>query len=416
MNDILFREHRQGLNARPLPLLRGSGLVQVRLRVLYLPEMARESERRASYGAVTAFGKASSVDNGTFRNYEKIAESSDEWHLDEAAYRLLEKIPWVVTEKIHGANFCFVMDGQTIRCANRKHLLGSDEDFFQYQVVLERLRETLWQVFRLVKSSYPQVRLTSIYGELFGGYYPHPDVQPNPSVEPVQTGVWYSPSLEFCAFDLAIEGEEAHLPRTYVDYEQAMSFFQQAGLFYAAPLLIGSYQEALAYPLGFRSTIPGLLGLPPLQEENKAEGVVIKPLKTIMIATNRGSVRPVLKRKIAEFTEDKRFHQAQKWISLQPTATQSNLDLLMWEVFNLVTENRLDSALSKLGSLKSGSPKKAQQIFNVFVEDVLDQLEKNQEAAYAALSSEERSTLLAYLQDEARKLLKARAQNLAKIT
>ena len=196
-----------------------------------------------------------------------------------------------------------------------------------------------------------------------------------------------------------------------------MSFFQQAGLFYAAPLFIGSYQEALAYPPGFRSTIPGLLGLPPLQEENKAEGVVIKPLKTITIATSKGSVRPVLKRKIAEFAEDKRFHQAQKWTSPQPPTTiQSNLDLLMWEAFNLVTENRLDSALSKLGTLTSGGPKKARQIFNVFVEDVLDQLEKNQEEAYTALSHEEQSKLLRYLQEEVRKLLKERAQSLAKIT
>jgi Rnl2 family RNA ligase len=250
------------------------------------------------------------VGTWTFQNYEKIAESSDEWRLDEAAYRHLEKVSWVVTEKIHGANFCFVLDGQTIRCASRKHLLERDEDFFHYQVVLARLQETLWRMFRLVQSSYPQMSRASVYGELFGGSYPHPDVPPDPAVEPVQTGVWYCPSLEFCAFDLAIEGEAAGLPRTYVDYDQAISFFQTAGLFYAAPLLIGSYQEALAYPLGFRSTIPGLLGLPPLQEENRAEGVVIKPLKTIMLPTNKGSIRPVLKRKIAEFAEDKRFHQA----------------------------------------------------------------------------------------------------------
>lgn len=84
-------------------------------------------------------------------------------------------------------------------------------------------------------------------------------------------------------------------------------------------------------------------------------------------------------------------------------------------MFNLVTENRLDSALSKLGNLQSGDRKKAQQLFNVFVEDVLDQVEKNQEEAYAALSPEEHHRLLEYLQAEARMLLKARAQHLAKI-
>ena len=128
-------------------------------------------------------------------------------------------------------------------------MLSQDEDFFHYQVIVEQLRETLWQVYHLTKASFPQMSRVSIYGELFGGYYPHPDVPPNLSVQPVQTGVWYAPSLTFCAFDLLIEGDV--VPRAYMDYDTAMQLFQAAGLFYAAPLFIGSYQEALAYPLGF---------------------------------------------------------------------------------------------------------------------------------------------------------------------
>jgi hypothetical protein len=41
-----------------------------------------------------------------FTSYEKIAETPDQWQLDEAGFRQLEKVTWVVTEKIHGANFC----------------------------------------------------------------------------------------------------------------------------------------------------------------------------------------------------------------------------------------------------------------------------------------------------------------------
>lgn len=355
-----------------------------------------------------------SSEDWVFTSYEKIAESSGEWQLDEAGYRLLEKTPWVVTEKIHGANFCFVLDGRTLLCANRKHVLGQDEDFFQYQVIVEQLQEMLWQVYQLTKASFPQMSRASIYGELFGGSYPHPDVPPDLSVQPVQTGVWYAPSLTFSAFDLVIEGDA--VPRTYVDYDAAMQFFQAAGLFYAVSLFIGSYQEALAYPLGFNSTIPGLLGLPLLPEANKAEGVVIKPLKTLLIPTRKGPIRPVLKRKIAEFAEDKRFHQAQKWSPSSPAATQSsNLELLKWEVFNLVSENRLHSALSKLGALHAGDRKKAQQVFSVVVEDVLEQLEANQGEALAALASGERNALLAYLREEVRALLKAYARKNARV-
>lgn len=43
-----------------------------------------------------------------------------------------------------------------------------------------------------------------IYGELFGGEYPHPEVNPVSGVQAIQTGVYYSPRIEYCAFDIAV--------------------------------------------------------------------------------------------------------------------------------------------------------------------------------------------------------------------
>ena len=57
--------------------------------------------------------------------YEKIAESTDQWHLDETHYRILEKTRWVVTEKIHGAHFCIVADGSIIAGASRYNAQGN---------------------------------------------------------------------------------------------------------------------------------------------------------------------------------------------------------------------------------------------------------------------------------------------------
>ncbi len=78
-----------------------------------------------------------------------------------------------------------------------------------------------------------------------------------------------------------------------MDYELALRIFEQAGLFHATPLLVGSYAAALNYPLGFATTIPRRLKLPPLAD-NPAEGVVIKPLQTSSIPTPRGEIRPIL--------------------------------------------------------------------------------------------------------------------------
>jgi len=43
-----------------------------------------------------------------------------------------------------------------------------------------------------------------VYGELYGGAYPHPSVFAVPDLIPVQRGVWYSPQLSFLAFDLLL--------------------------------------------------------------------------------------------------------------------------------------------------------------------------------------------------------------------
>lgn len=337
-------------------------------------------------------------------SYEKIAESPDQWHLDEAQFRVLEKTRWVVTEKIHGAHFCVVTDGSALTAASRKHLLAPGESFFEYQRVLKRLQAQIYQLFALARSLYPQLTWLSIYGELFGGGYPHPEVVPVAGLQPIQTGVYYAPDIEFCAFDLAIAGEQ--LPATYLDYDQAVALCQSAGLLYAVPLLIASYQEALSYPIEFPSTIPASLGLPPLPQDNKAEGVVIKPLKALTIPTRKGPIRPIFKRKIAAFAEDRRFHLAQKWSRPVSAFQPSHLDLLTWEALNHLTENRLRSAISKLGYRGTHEPSRSHQLFHLLIADVLEQLEMSQPDLLVMLSPAEKRELRAALEQEARPLLK----------
>jgi Rnl2 family RNA ligase len=311
-------------------------------------------------------------------SYEKIAESPDQWHLDDADYRALKKIPWVVTEKIHGAHFCILTDGSTISGASRKRLLTPEDTFFAHQRILHRLEPHIFQLFHLVRSLHPQLSWLFLYGELFGGTYPHPDVAPIAGLEPVQTGISYTPDIAFCIFDLAISGIQ--LPHRYLDYDQAITLLQRTGLLYAPPLLIGSYQESLSHPVEFPSTLPALLGLPPLTQDNKAEGIVIKPLRAIL--TPQGSIRPMFKRKIPAFAEDKRFHQAQKWLLPSSLQNADNLDLLTWEAFNQLTENRLRSAISKIGYRGFRTRSKSRQLFQLFIADILEQIETNQPARF----------------------------------
>jgi Rnl2 family RNA ligase len=341
-----------------------------------------------------------------FPPYEKMAESLAAWlGDDEAAFRASSRAEWIVTEKIHGANFCLVTDGAAIRCAKRKGWLADDEDFFGHQALLDRLAGAVIEVSSLVKAIEKDAAVVLVYGELFGGGYPHPDVAPEPGVQPVQTGCWYSPGIELCAFDVAVlrAGEEE---RHYLDQDAAARICEKAGILFAKPLFRGGYEDAIAFPLGFETTIPALLGLPSLGPSNKAEGVVLKPARGVVVPRRPGGIRPVVKRKIAEFAEDERFHGAKKWQARPKAAAPAPaLEGLQREVSALVNENRLHAAVSKVGQVRPDDTARLAEVLALIKEDLEAELSARRGAELRGLSSADALALRQFLDAEARALV-----------
>lgn len=340
-----------------------------------------------------------------FHGYGKIFESSSQWILEKSDISTFKRILWCATEKIHGANFCFLCDndGQRIRCGKRTGLLSDVDDFFGYKRrLLHRITPQIQQLYQHVKNTHPEMDKLYVFGELFGGSYPHPDVPKVPNISAVQTGIWYCPDIEFCAFDLAIGVNEK---QTYLDYEYALVAFQQVNVFHAEPLFIGKYEEALEYQLGFQSQVPMRLGLPVLPESNKAEGIVIKPMQELLVKTGKGaSVRAIVKRKIEEFSEEK-YSQAEKQES-KTVGSLSDADLLRFEFDALVTENRLNNALSKLGHVTADEKEKLKELLHLFVKDVMDQLfENGNEETWNNLPSHDRSALTDELTHSAKRVI-----------
>jgi Rnl2 family RNA ligase len=340
-----------------------------------------------------------------FFPYEKIADSLEGWlGDDEPAYRALRNVPWVATEKIHGANFCVVTDGAEIRCAKRKAYLPPDEDFFGHRAVMDRVGPRVLSLARAARARDRAAELVFVYGELFGGGYPHPDVPPDPAVQPVQTGCWYGPSIDFCAFDLGVlrAGERE---RVYLDFDDAAGLLSDAGLFSARPLVRGRYEDVVAFALGFESTIPPALGLPPLSG-NKAEGIVAKPVRAVKVAKREGWIRPVIKRKIPEFSEDARFHDASKWASRPaPSDGAAALEWLKYEVSALVTEARLAAAVSKVGRVEPGDLPRAREALALVVEDLEGELGAREPERLRSLSPSDNALLHAWIEAEASALV-----------
>lgn len=327
-----------------------------------------------------------------FYGYEKIVDSAERWRLDPKGWRLLRKARWVVTEKIHGANFCFVVEGDTVRCANRRALLAESDSFFGFQRVRDALQEQVREVAARVCKACPNTIRVFLYGELFGGGYPHAEVSSVSGVQPVQTGVWYAPDIRFAAFDLRIESKtDSHI---YMDFEEAIAYWEQVGLFHTAPVHIGSYESATAYPVRFDSTIPSRLGLPTLPVgTNLAEGVVLKPLREIVIPTPDGPIRPVLKRKLPEFAEDRRFHEAEKWTESGPK-TQGAFDMLCWEAYNRITVNRWNAALSKVGRTQT------EQAQELFIEEIATEVQEALPDTWREISDTQHGELRHFIEKE----------------
>jgi hypothetical protein len=232
-------------------------------------------------------------------------------------------------------------------------------------------------------------------------------------VQAVQTGVYYAPGIEFCAFDLATRSSDS-APHAYVDFEQALPLFAAASLLHAVPLFVGPWNQCLSFNLPFASTIPARLGLPALRD-NKAEGIVIKSMREMRFSTRQGGVsRAMIKKKIPEFAEDRRFHQAQRWTAPAAASHLPPLTVLLLEVEALLVENRLAAAISKIGPLVAQRPDDGQlaplkarvkQVLTLMEDDVREELSRRLAQQMTMISAADRLVLEGTITEQAKRLI-----------
>lgn len=214
-----------------------------------------------------------------FKPYPSIGNHTDpEWMA-----RVREAVPqgslFAVQEKVDGANVSFLCDDLQVRLARRRAVLEPGEPFFRHEELLDRYAGHVYHVFNLLRLRYPGLVSIALYGELFGGGYPHPDVPALPGLKPVQQGTWYCPGYDFYAFDIYVFMKDGGF---FLPVREAAALFSVAGLLYARDLYVGPLDACLAYPCAFPTLLPVELGLPPL-EGNLCEGLVLKPLEPVFL-------------------------------------------------------------------------------------------------------------------------------------
>jgi hypothetical protein len=130
-------------------------------------------------------------------------------------------------------------------------------------------------IFTLLRVEIPTLKLIKVFGEFYGGAYP--ELEGKSKAKPIQREVYYSPDVEFEAFDLFYKTTHGDETLKILNYKQACQLFEKVGLPYAHILAEGSVKELLKTldPEVFESTIYLKHGLKKV-DGNFAEGYVIK--------------------------------------------------------------------------------------------------------------------------------------------
>ena len=308
--------------------------------------------------------------------YPKIAESS------AAAPASVTTGQWLCTEKIHGANFSVMATAEgDVHFASRSGTLAEDDNFFGYRSqgldAYLRPRALALRQALLQSGASDDGAAVTVYGELYGGEYPHPEVQvASGGVGPVQRGVWYSPSLSFMGFDVAIsDGTGAR----YLSFDSARDAAKEAGFCFVAPVFRGTLAECLDCNVRFASTVPATHGLPPLVDvPNWAEGLVVRPATEPREASARG----LIKRKIPEFSERQYANDAWRGARHGETTHAGGggmswavkEELLRYEMLAAINQQRLDSVASKIGRVDPTNKVACRRLLDDFMLDVAEAL------------------------------------------
>lgn len=307
---------------------------------------------------------------------EKSFEMWSPYH--KIPYKLSQNPPqgllYVVTEKVHGANFSVITNGVEVKFSKRSRILDLEEPFFQFQRLSRELTKDALELFSL---SPRKGDLLVVYGELCGGQYPHSSVPVVAGLKPVQSGIYYAPDLKFVVFDIAMLNSEA-VP-SWFSFDEMRSYGKRCNFDVVEPLHIGTKKTAFSFSPRFQSSISRQFGLPQIPS-NLAEGVVVKPID---------GTRFIVKLKNEEFGEICDENEFERETTVRDVG----------RMILRVNGNRIAAARSKLGCAAT-----IDEIAEMVCDDVVVELCEDRESAVwvASVSSEQLGVVKSYALEQVR--------------
>jgi Rnl2 family RNA ligase len=289
-----------------------------------------------------------------FNRYPSIENSYRGKFLDKINFTVPPDVIWAASEKVHGANFSFITNGEEVIVGKRSGLIKWDEPFYNHNVILNKYKEGILSLFKNLNESVEECKQIQVFGEIFGG---NSRDNIRSKFSSVQGGVFYTPDIEFVGFDVLINNDH-FLPLKFVN-----SFLEVSGGIPTPPLLVkGSLEECLSFSPVFTSKVALSFGYD--FEGNFAEGVVIRPFENEYRLPN-GS-RIILKNKNETFNEAEPKERKEQ----APRENQGELDYHLNEMKDrYITRNRFDSVISKVGNQLT--MKDFGKVFGLLIHDII---------------------------------------------
>lgn len=250
---------------------------------------------------------------------------------------------WYATEKLHGTNFSFLVtnDANDVTPCKRSGPILENEKFYNYKVVFDKYKELAKRISLFLDTD------VQIYGEMVG-----PSIFNSPNYG----------EQDFYVFDILKKTDDGY---KYLPFYTVVTLCMKFG-FKVVPVLgyFESKQEALKYHDEWEAKdfeFESILG------KGTAEGFVLKPNNSYELPSGK---RVIIKCKTSKFSENKSKKTREK-----PKLSPENLKDL--DIFNdYLNENRLDSALSKIGNKED--PKIFSTLLKEIIQDILEDIEKDE--------------------------------------
>lgn len=215
----------------------------------------------------------------SFPSFEGISKGVK--NMQRLAPEICDSAEWIAVEKVHGSNFSvtFGENEQEPKYASRtQYLLGSAQ-FFNHVQVMKPYMAQITELVEVCRKEKSGARV-QLFGEIFGG-----------SVQTVNA-VYYTPKVDWKAFDMFIAGEPIHRDEMY-------RLFDEFKIPYLKPMHRGPLATLLELDPAFESkvweTYEGIVKAP--EHVNKAEGYVLQPVQPVTVMDDGTPVRIMLKHK-----------------------------------------------------------------------------------------------------------------------